>query len=568
SRGVGPEVPVALFLDRSAELAVALLAVLRAGGAFVPVDPEYPRERVEYLLADSGARVVVTRSDLAAALPEGAAEVLCVDDAGDPGEAAAPPRIGSDTLAYLVYTSGSTGRPKAAMVSHRSLVCYAEAMRGRMGLVPSDRVLQFASPAFDVMVEEVFPAWLSGACVVFPAGGLPGTPREFTELLAEQRVSVVELPTAFWHEWVRETAAEGAALPDSLRLVLVGGERVLAERLRQWAALRRPLLHVFGLTETTVTSTTLLLEAGEDGSRWSNLPVGTPLPNAEAYVLDAEREPVGEGVPGELYVGGEAVARGYRARPELTAERYVPHPFAAEAGARLYRTGDRVRRLADGGLEFLGRMDSQVKIRGYRIEPGEVEAALCAHPAVREAAVVVRPDRRGEAALVGYASAGAGAELGAAELRGWLRDRLPEHMVPGALVVLESLPLTPNGKTDRRALPAPELPAEAEYVAPRSVVEETLCAIWAEVLQVERVGVEDNFFLVGGHSLLAMQVASRAQEAFGVPVSLRDLFETPTVAGLADAVELQVLLSLDDADVAESLPELAGGAEPDGQGGS
>jgi amino acid adenylation domain-containing protein len=564
ARGVGPEVPVALFLDRSAELAVALLAVLRAGGAFVPVDPEYPRERVEYLLSDSGARVVVTRSHLAAALPEGGVEVLCVDDAGDPAGASAPARIGSDTLAYLIYTSGSTGRPKAAMVSHRSLVCYAEAMRERMGLVPGDRVLQFASPAFDVMIEEVFPAWLSGACVVFPVEGLPGTTREFTELLAEQRVSVVELPTAFWHEWVRETAAEGTALPESLRLVLVGGERVLAGRLEQWAALDRPLLHVFGLTETTVTSTTLLLEAGEDGSRWPNLPVGTPLPNAEAYVLDAEQEPVAAGVPGELYLGGETVARGYWARPELTAERYVPHPFSAEPGARLYRTGDRVRWLAAGGLEFLGRIDQQLKIRGYRIEPGEVEAVLSAHPAVREAAVVVRPDRRGDNALVGYVSLPAGAEPGVAELRGWLRDRLPEHMVPGALVVLESIPLTPNGKVDRRALPAPELPAEAEYVAPRSVVEETLCAIWAEVLELERVGVEDNFFAVGGHSLLAMQVASRAQEAFGVPVSLRDLFETPTVAALADSVEVQMLLALDDSDIAESLPELAGGAELEG----
>ncbi|MET0398427.1 MAG: amino acid adenylation domain-containing protein [Longimicrobiaceae bacterium] len=564
ARGVGPEVPVALFLDRSAELAVALLGVLGAGGAFVPVDPEYPRERVEYLLSDSGARVVVTRSDLAAALPEGGPEVLCVDDAGDPAGASAPARIGSDTLAYLIYTSGSTGRPKAAMVSHRSLVCYAEAMRERMGLVPGDRVLQFASPAFDVMIEEVFPAWLSGACVIFPGGAMPGTPRELTELLEAQRVSVVELPTAFWHEWVRETAAEGSALPESLRLVLVGGERVLAERLRQWAALDRPLLHVFGLTETTVTSTTLLLEAGEDGSRWSNLPVGTPLPDAEAYVLDAEREPVAAGVPGELYLGGETVARGYWARPELTAERYVPHPFSVEPGARLYRTGDRVRWLADGGLEFLGRIDQQLKIRGYRIEPGEVEAVLCAHPSVREAAVVARPDRRGDSALVGYVSLSAGAEPGVAELRGWLRDRLPEYMVPGALVVMESIPLTPNGKVDRRALPAPELPAEAEYVAPRGVVEETLCAIWAEVLGLERVGVEDNFFRVGGHSLLAMQVASRAQEAFGVPVSLRDLFETPTVAALAGSVEVQVLLALDDSEIAESLPELAGGAELEG----
>ncbi len=537
SRGVGPEVPVALFFDRSAELAVALLGVLRAGGAFVPIDPDYPRERLEYLLADSGARVVVTRSDLAAALPESAAEVLCVDDAEDsPSAPAEAGRIGSDALAYLIYTSGSTGRPKAAMVSHRSLVCYAEAMRERMGLTPADRVLQFASPAFDVMIEEVFPAWLSGACVVFPGGGAPGSPRELTRLLEAERVSVVELPTAFWHEWVRETTAAGAALPESLRLVLVGGERVLSERLAQWAELRRPLLHVFGLTETTVTSTTLLLEAGEDGSRWPNLPVGTPLANAEAYVLDAEREPVAAGIPGELYLGGETVARGYRARPELTAERYVPHPFSTEPGARLYRTGDRVRMLAEGGLEFLGRIDQQVKIRGYRIEPAEVEAVLGMHPSVREAAVVVRSDARGDNALVGYVSADAGADVGARELRAWMRERLPEYMVPGAIVALERLPLSPNGKVDRRALPAPEWEGGAAYVAPRTPAEAVLAGTWAEVLRLERVGVEESFFELGGHSLLAMQVVSRVREALGVELPLRALFEAPTVAGLATRV--------------------------------
>ena len=534
--GVGVETPVAVFLERSAELGVALLATLRAGGAFVPVDPGYPRERVEYLLADSGAAVVVTRSGLAGSLPEGCAAVLCVDDAADaaePAGAAEAASAGPDALAYLVYTSGSTGRPKAAMVSHRSLVCYAEAMRERMGLTPSDRVLQFASPAFDVMIEEVFPAWLSGACVVFPEGDLLGSPRELARVLEERRVSVAELPTAFWHEWVRQTAEEGATLPASLRLMLVGGERVLAERLEQWAALRTPLLHVFGLTETTVTTTTLRLEAGDDGSRWSSLPVGAPLAGAEVYVLDAEREPVPAGVPGELYVGGAAVARGYRARPELTAERYVPHPFSPGPGARLYRTGDRVRMLADGSLEFLGRMDRQAKIRGYRIEPAEVEAALCAHPAVREAAVVVGRDARGDGALVAYVAA----EVEPAELREWLRARVPEYMVPGALVALERLPLTANGKVDLRALPAPEWGAEGGHVAPRTATEEVLAGIWAEVLELERVGAHDNFFERGGHSLLATRVVARVAASLGAEIPLRALFEAQTVAELAARVD-------------------------------
>ncbi|MEW5927424.1 MAG: non-ribosomal peptide synthase/polyketide synthase, partial [Gemmatimonadota bacterium] len=535
ARGVGPEVPVAVVLDRSVELAVALLAVLQAGGAFVPADPAYPAERLGYLLEDSRARVVLTRGALAGSLPPGAAEVLCVDTEAGAAEELPPPGVGAGALAYLCYTSGSTGRPKAAMVSHRSLVCYAEAMRRRMELVPGDRVLQFASPAFDVMIEEVFPAWLSGACVVFPGAELLASPRELLHALEAERVSVVELPTAFWHEWVRQTAEGEARLPGCLRLVLVGGERVLPERLAQWAETGLPLLHVFGLTETTVTTATLRLPAGDRGARWPNLPVGVPLDDAEALVLDAEREPVPAGVAGELYVGGEAVARGYWARPELTAERYVPHPFPPEPGARLYRTGDRVRRLADGNLEFLGRMDAQVKIRGFRVEPAEIEVVLAEHPAVAGAAVVVREDAPGDRRLVGYVAAAGG--VSAAELRAHLAARLPEYMLPAAFVALERLPLTSNGKLDRRALPAPEWGGGAEYRAPRTPVEEVLAGIWAELLGTARVGTGESFFELGGHSLLATQVVSRARKAFGIELPLRTLFEAPTVAGLAERVE-------------------------------
>jgi amino acid adenylation domain-containing protein len=538
ARRVGPEAIVAVLLDRSAELAVSLLAVLQAGGAFVPLDPAYPAGRLAYLLEDSGAAVVLTRAGLAGALPAGSAAVVCVDEEEEePAGRADFPGVGPDALAYLIYTSGSTGRPKGAMVGHRSLLCYAEAMRERMGLAPGDRVLQFASPAFDVMIEEVFPAWLSGACVVFPQDDLLGSPQELLRLLERERVSVVELPTAFWHEWVRTLAEEGARLPSSLRLVLMGGERVLAERLEQWAALGVPLLHVFGLTETTVTTTTLRLEAGEDGSRRSNLPLGVPLANAEVHVLDGTGEPVPPGVAGEMYIGGAAVARGYHARPALTAERYVPDPFPGEPGARLYRTGDRVRRLADGSLEFLGRMDQQVKLRGYRIEPGEIEAALREHPAVREAVVVVREDAPGDRRLVGYVVA-EGETVSPGELREHLGGRVPEHMVPGAFVALDRVPLTANGKLDRRALPAPEWGVGEEgYVAPRTPTEEVLAGIWGEVLGTERVGVGENFFDLGGHSLLATRVVSRIRQVLAVELPLRGLFEAPTVAGLAERVE-------------------------------
>ncbi|MET0398498.1 MAG: amino acid adenylation domain-containing protein, partial [Longimicrobiaceae bacterium] len=547
ARGVGPGSLVAVCLERSAELAVALLGVLRAGAAFVPLDPAYPRERIARLLAGSGARAVVTAAGPAGALPEDGPERLLLEVDFAPaggGGADDGAELDPDHLAYVIHTSGSTGAPKGVMLSHRSLACYADAMREHLALGPGDRVLQFASPAFDVRVEEVFPALLAGACVVFPGGGLLGSPGELLRVLRAERITVVELPTAFWHEWVRSLADEGAALPDSLRLVLMGGERVLPGRMAEWARLGVPLVHVFGLTETAVTSTTLRLEPGDDGSRWTNLPVGRALPNVRLYVLDGERRPVPAGVVGELYVGGDGVARGYLGRPELTAARFVPDPYGA-AGSRLYRTGDRVRRLADGNLEFVGRLDDQAKVRGFRIEPAEIEAALAEHPAVREAAVVVREDAPGDKQLVGYVvpaagcrADGGGPRVPAEELLRHLRERLPEHMVPAALVALGGLPLTPNGKLDRRALPAPEYgPAEDGYAPPATPTEEVLAGIWCEVLGVERVGVGTSFFALGGHSLLAMRVVSRVRQALGVELPLRALFEAPTVAALAGRVD-------------------------------
>ena len=416
-RGVGPEARVALLLDRSPELAVALLGVLKAGGAYVPLDPTYPPERLAYLLADSGARVVVTHTSLVDALPAAAPAPIFMDgDDPAPAAPAAAAGVDPDNAAYVIYTSGSTGLPKGVMVSHASLVCYAESARGELGLGAADRFLQFASPSFDVMVEEVFPTWLSGAAVVFPGHGLLDAPHGLLEVVEALGVTCFELPTAFWHECVRMLTEEDRRLPASVRFVIVGGERVLPERLTEWARLDVPLVHVFGLTETTVSSTMLRLEPGDGGARWSNLPVGGPMPNVALYVLDAGMQPVPERVPGELYLGGDTVARGYSGRPALTAERFVPDPFG-QAGGRLYRTGDRVRWLSDGGVEFLGRIDQQVKVRGYRIEPAEIEASLANHPAVREAAVIVREDVPGDRRLVAYVSPAAGYAIGAGEMR-------------------------------------------------------------------------------------------------------------------------------------------------------
>ncbi|MET0399318.1 MAG: amino acid adenylation domain-containing protein [Longimicrobiaceae bacterium] len=539
-RGVGPEVRVGVGVDRGPELAVALLAVLRAGGAYVPLDPAYPAERIAHVLRDSGAALLLTQEHLAGrisadGIPTVALEALRRETADGPAHAPAS-GVGPQNLAYVIYTSGSTGMPKGAAVPHRAVVNFAADMAQRLELRAGDRFLQFASPGFDVVVEEIFPAWLAGAAVVFSREEL-FAPETLLRVVAAEGVTVLELPTAYWHEWVRELARRRQRLPGCVRMVLVGGERLAAERLREWAELRTALVHVFGLTETACTSTTLHLAPGEDGSRWSNLPIGRPTGNARVYVLDRWGQLLPPGIAGELFIGGEGVGRGYLGRPGLTAERFVPDALGGEPGARLYRTGDRVRWLGDGTLEFLGRVDHQVKVRGFRIEPGEVEAALLAHPAVREAVVTVREDVPGEKRLVGYVAAEEGAELAGAELRAHLAARVPEHLVPGAFVVLASLPLTLNGKVDRAALPAPEHAGEAAYAAPRTATEEVLAGIWEEVLGVERVGVQASFFELGGHSLLATQVVSRSRGAFGVEVPLRALFEAPTVAGLAGRID-------------------------------
>ncbi|HEV2734152.1 MAG TPA: amino acid adenylation domain-containing protein, partial [Longimicrobiaceae bacterium] len=581
--GVGPEVRVALCLERGLATAVAILGVLKAGGAYVPLDADYPAERLAYMLGDCDAPVLLTQERLRGLLPENSAEVVCLDT-GWPGiarESSEPPRsgVGPQNLAYVIYTSGSTGRPKGVQIEHRALVQFASSMVGRLGLTPADRVLQFASPAFDVVVEELFPAWLSGAAVVFPGGDLLD-PGQLLKVVERERVTAFELPTAYWHEWVYERVRSEGRLPGHVRFVIVGGERVVPERLAEWSRLGVPLVHVFGLTETAVTSTTLRLEAGDDGSRWPNLPVGTPIPNTRIYVLDTSLNPVPPGMAGELYVGGEGVARGYLGRPDLTAARFVPDSFAAEPGGCLYRTGDRVRWLADGNLEFLGRIDLQVKVRGHRIEPAEIEAVLARHPAVREAVVMVREDTSGDRRLVAYMVPARGfvpaddglrvctpesgvERVTAADLYRFVERELPSYMVPTTSVFLQDLPLTPNGKLDRRALPAPQwYEGEGSYVPPRTPVEEVLAGIWAEVLRTERVGVHDNFFALGGHSLLAMRVISQVRERLAAEVPIRTMFEGPTVAELASRVEsYHMELPVDAEGLEERLAELEGLSE-------
>jgi amino acid adenylation domain-containing protein len=560
-RGAAPERRVAILLERSPEMVVAVLAVLKAGAAYVPVDPGYPAERVAYVLEDSGASLLISADGVTAPSPPGPLSPASGrkgehGDAAD-GKALSHSRTSAlshspfpENAAYVIYTSGSTGRPKGVVVPHRALASYTEHARAEYGIGAEDRVLQFASLVFDASAEEIFPALASGAALVLRTDEMIDSPAVFARACGEWGITVASLPTAYWHELAGATPDELPELPDALRLVIIGGERAVPERLEAWRGrfgTRVRLVNTYGPTEATIVATLADVAEPEPADPvraevpeipLSPVPIGRPVSNARAYVLDAHLRPVPTGVAGELFMGGAGVARGYLGRPGLTAGRFVPDALSGEPGARLYRTGDRVRWRPDGRLEFLGRTDAQVKVRGFRIEPGEVEAALARHPAVRECVVVAREDEPGAVRLVAYVAPAEGAGApDAAELRRFLGATLPPYMVPSAVVALDAFPLTASGKLDRRALPAPDGYAADAGGAPRTPVEEIVAGIFAEVLRLETVGIHDGFFDLGGHSLLATQAMSRLRAALHVDLPLRVLFEAPTVASLARLVE-------------------------------
>ncbi|HET7233826.1 MAG TPA: amino acid adenylation domain-containing protein [Longimicrobium sp.] len=526
--GVGPERRVGVMLERSAELAVALLAVLKAGGAYLPLDPALPAARRAGLLADAGAAVLVTRGPA----PEGFAGTVVSpaeaegEDGGDLGIDVPPA-----ALAYVIYTSGSTGTPKGVGVAHAEAAAHFRAAAAVYGLTPADRVLQFAAAGFDVSVEQLLAPLSAGACVVMRGKDVP-TPLELARQAAEEGLTVINPPTAYWHQLAADPAAL-ELLARSVRLAIAGGEAMSPAAARGWAAGPAAgvrLLNGYGPTEAVVTCTAYDVPPTlPEGA--AHVPVGRPLPGRAAYVVDRWGEPAPLGVPGELCIGG-TLARGYLGRPAATAAAFVPDPFSPIPGARMYRTGDRARWLASGELEFLGRTDFQVKIRGFRIEPGEVEARLAEHLGVREAVVLARDDAPGDRRLVAYVVGEAAADV----LRAHLAERLPEYMVPAAFVRLERLPLTPNGKLDRGALPIPDAPAAREYEAPVGKVEQALAEIWAELLGVEGVGRGGDFFMLGGHSLLAVQMISRVRQAMEVELALGAVFESPTLSALAERI--------------------------------
>ena len=527
ARGCGPGVRVALALSRGVAFPTMVLAVLKAGAAYVPLDPSYPAERLAFMIRDCAARVLISESAVAASLPASAAEILLVE-APPPIDRVAERRMASaDDLAYVIYTSGSTGKPKGVAMPHRAVVNLITWQAARS---PEPmRTLQFASPSFDVSFQELFATWANGGCLVLASEDERRDPDALLRRLAAARVERLFLPFVALHQLAE--AAHGRLAADlALREVITAGEQLritpaIAALFTQLPACR--LYNQYGPTETHLASE---LPLSGPPSTWDTLPsIGRPIANVRIYILDADRQPVPIGVPGEAWIAGAGVARGYLGRDELTAERFVDDPFAG-AGERMYKTGDRAKYLANGELVFLGRADDQVKLRGSRIELGEIEAALGSHPAIREAAVIVRDDGSGPR-LVGYVTCTNAAPTTAA-IKDHLRARLPDYMIPAAIVVLPAIPLSPNRKVDRKALPRPD-EDHSEYVAPNTALEAQVAAVWAAVLGIERIGVTENFFEAGGHSLLATQVISRLRAALAIELPVRALFEAPTIRELA-----------------------------------
>ncbi|MEQ1845365.1 MAG: non-ribosomal peptide synthetase, partial [Nitrospira sp.] len=561
-RGVGPESRVAICLEPSIDLVVALLGVLKAGGAYVPLDPEYPTDRLALIMADAEAAVLLTQHHLRTCAPAEGVQSICVDTdarliAREP-DTSPVPVLASENAAYVIYTSGSTGRPKGVVVTHANVVhstmarlaYYREGVRS---------FLLLSSFAFDSSVAGIFGTLAQGGQLVFPLAGEVLEPGCLGDLMDRYGVSHLltvpslyrilldQIPAAQWHS-VQSVILAGEAC----------GNDVLVKHRRRLPGVK--LCNEYGPTEATVWST---VHEGRDRESTATVPIGRPIANTQVYLLDKRLEPVPVGVPGELYIGGVGVSRGYWNRPDLTAAAFIPDPYGPKPGGRLYRTGDVARHDSDGVLEFMGRVDHQVKIRGHRIEMEEIEGALCELEVVQNAVVTVRERAGEDKRLVGYIIPRIGSQPTSATLRAALSAHLPDHMIPTTFVLLERFPLTPNGKVDRRALPdIGQVPAlmEAAHASPASPTEEHIIQIWKEVLAIDQLTVTDNFFDLGGHSLLAIQVVSRLNEVFKKEFSVAALFESPTIAKLATLIDSQSTDGQQDA-IGQVVDELEGLSE-------
>ena len=539
-RGVGPDRLVGVFLERNASMVVGLLAVLKAGGAYVPLDSMYPADRLAYMLGDAAPCALLTQESMRARLPASNAAVIAIDSDSRAIAAEAPGNLDPEELglcpghlAYVIYTSGSTGFPKGVMIEHAAVVNFLRSMRHQPGISVADRLLAVTTVAFDIAALEIYLPLVTGATVVLAGSRAAADADSLARLLEKYDITLMQATPATW----RLLLHGGWTGRKSLR-ALCGGEALTTELSKRLLERAAAVWNMYGPTETTIWSCARRIAAPAEALHVE--PIGGPIDNTRVYILDEHLQPVPVGGTGEIYIGGGGVARGYLNRPELSAERFLPDPFAPETPARMYRTGDLGRSRPDGAIEFLGRTDHQVKIRGYRIELGEIEAHLARHSDVSEAAVLAREAQGGEKRIVAYLVPRDRASLPVVEqLRQHLAAALPDYMVPAIFVVLERFPRTPNGKLDRRALPEPDtaLQLSRQYDAPQGRVEQTLAAIWQALLRVERVGRNDNFFELGGYSMLALDLRSRIESELGAVVSLSALIAAPTVARLAEMIE-------------------------------
>lgn len=540
--GVGPDVMVGICVQPSLEMMVGVLGILKAGGAYVPLDPGYPQERLAFIIEDTKAPVLLTQKSIVdeSRLPVGQSQlkILCLDSdwhtIAEESRENPSSEVTDQNLVYVIYTSGSTGKPKGVLITHKNLVhsTYARLLYYRK---PPGRYLLLSSFSFDSSVAGIFWPLIQGGALVLPEAGTQRDPRVVTDLIERHQITHTLCLASHYTLILSEANKRKLA---TLRTAIVSGEvfsMALVNRHDQLAP-KAELFNEYGPTEASVWCIVFDCHSSFSGNK---VPIGRPIANTQVYLLNSYHQPVPVGVPGELYIGGDGIAKGYLNRPELTKEKFIPDPFSGKPEARLYKTGDMARYLPDGNIEFLGRVDDQVKIRGYRIELGEIEAVLGQHPAIQELIVTSREDTPGDKRLVAYVVLKGKTVSGTQELRAHVSQKLPDYMVPSAFVFLESLPRTPIGKVDLERLPAPDAKRhelDVRYSAPRNSVEEVLATIWAQVLNLDHVGIEDNFFELGGHSILVIQIASRVRDIFKVELPLRDIFAKPTVSGLAESL--------------------------------
>lgn len=534
---------VAISTNRCMEMVICFLGVMKAGAAYVPIDPAYPHERRAYKLQDANVRFILTQKHLVPFLPEHKSRVICPDadwqDIAQYSTENLPMLTRADDLAYVIYTSGSTGNPKGVAIVHRGMVHHSKAIVQEFELQAGDRVLQFSSMSFDIIVEEVFPSLVSGATIVLRTEESVSSTRQFLEFIKQERITVLNLPTAFWHGLVSGLELLQVPMPPDVRLLIVGGEkasRAIYARWLQSIGQYPRWLNAYGPTETTVTATIFdPIAEGYDPSE-ADIPIGRPLPNSQIYILDENLNPLPDGEIGEMYIAGPGLAREYLNLPERTASKFIANPFSDRPEAKLYRTGDTARYLPNGTLEFIGRIDFQVKIRGFRIELLEIENYLEKYPATQKAMVLVREDVPGEKRLVAYIIPKHRQQIDVPALRGFLQTKLPEYMIPAAVVVMENFPITPNGKVDRAAFPPPQvadLVQDREVVLPVDGLESQLLNIWENLLNIKPIGTTDNFMDLGGTSLLAARLVDQIDHKFQQSLPLSTIFTSPTIKQLA-----------------------------------